>query len=246
MAAASAGPLAVDPRAPRRRARSATRRCCSPPPRRPGSRATAPPARAPPSPPARDACCSTTGSRTRRSPRICRCWSSTAPTASAMAASCRRARCASRSPPVSPAPMRWCSWARTRTGVTPRLGRQDRAARAPRAGECRGVCRPHASSPSPASAGRRNSSPRSKASALGSPRVTPSPTIIAIAPTSLQRLFSEAETAHAALVTTAKDAVRLPAEWRAHVEVLSVRAEFDDAAALDRLVDRAGQRKNAT
>jgi tetraacyldisaccharide 4'-kinase len=62
----------------------------------------------------------------------------------------------------------------------------------------------------------------------------------------LQRLFSEAETAHAALVTTAKDAVRLPAEWRAHVEVLSVRAEFDDAAALDRLIDRVGQRKNAT
>jgi tetraacyldisaccharide 4'-kinase len=62
----------------------------------------------------------------------------------------------------------------------------------------------------------------------------------------LERLFSEAETAHAVLVTTAKDAVRLPTEWRAHVEVLSVRAEFDDAAALDRLVARAVQPKNAT
>ena len=59
----------------------------------------------------------------------------------------------------------------------------------------------------------------------------------------LQRLFSEAETTHAALVTTAKDAVRLPAEWRAHVEVLSVRAEFDDAAALDRCIDRVVARE---
>jgi tetraacyldisaccharide 4'-kinase len=62
----------------------------------------------------------------------------------------------------------------------------------------------------------------------------------------LRRLFSAAETAHAVLVTTAKDAVRLPAEWRAHVEVLSVRAEFDDAAALDRLVDRARKPRNTT
>jgi tetraacyldisaccharide 4'-kinase len=59
----------------------------------------------------------------------------------------------------------------------------------------------------------------------------------------LQRLFSVAETAHAVLVTTAKDAVRLPAEWRAHVEVLSVTAEFDDAAALDRCIDRAVARE---
>ena len=62
----------------------------------------------------------------------------------------------------------------------------------------------------------------------------------------LQRLLAEAEAAHAVLVTTAKDAVRLPGEWRAHVEVLSVRAEFDDGAALDRLLDRAGQSKDVT
>ncbi len=54
----------------------------------------------------------------------------------------------------------------------------------------------------------------------------------------LQRLLAEAQAAHAVLVTTAKDAVRLPAEWRARVEVLSVTAEFDDFAALDRLVER--------
>jgi tetraacyldisaccharide 4'-kinase len=54
----------------------------------------------------------------------------------------------------------------------------------------------------------------------------------------LRRLLSEAETAHAVLVTTAKDAVRLPAEWRGHVEVLAVTAEFDDSAALDHLIDR--------
>jgi len=54
----------------------------------------------------------------------------------------------------------------------------------------------------------------------------------------LQRLLAEAQAAHAVLVTTAKDAVRLPAEWRARVEVLSVTAEFDDFAALDRLIER--------
>src|SRR5690348_5688109 len=64
-------------------------------------------------------------------------------------------------------------------------------------------------------------------------------------PAELQRLFSEAETAHAVLVTTAKDAMRLPAEWRAHVEVLAVTAEFADVAALDRLVDQALRRKDA-
>lgn len=56
----------------------------------------------------------------------------------------------------------------------------------------------------------------------------------------LKRLFAEAEATHAVLVTTAKDAVRLPAEWRARVETLSVTAKFDDVAALDRLVERVG------
>jgi tetraacyldisaccharide 4'-kinase len=62
----------------------------------------------------------------------------------------------------------------------------------------------------------------------------------------LRRLLAEAQTAHAVLVTTAKDAARLPAEWRAHVEVLAVTAEFADVTALDRLVDQAVRRKDAT
>ena len=61
----------------------------------------------------------------------------------------------------------------------------------------------------------------------------------------LRRLLAEAQAAHAVLVTTAKDAVRLPAEWRAHVEVLAVSAEFADVTALDRLVDQALRRKDA-
>src|SRR5713226_4420313 len=58
----------------------------------------------------------------------------------------------------------------------------------------------------------------------------------------LQRLLAEAYAAHAVLVTTAKDAVRLPTEWRARMEVLTVTAEFDDVAALDRLIDRVSAR----
>ncbi|HEX7968506.1 MAG TPA: tetraacyldisaccharide 4'-kinase, partial [Stellaceae bacterium] len=56
----------------------------------------------------------------------------------------------------------------------------------------------------------------------------------------LRRLLAEAEAAHALLVTTAKDAARLPGEWRARVAVLSVAAAFDDVAALDRLIDGIG------
>jgi len=54
----------------------------------------------------------------------------------------------------------------------------------------------------------------------------------------LQRLRAEAETAHALLVTTAKDAARLPPEWRAHVEVLAVTAQFADVTLLDGVIDR--------
>jgi tetraacyldisaccharide 4'-kinase len=54
----------------------------------------------------------------------------------------------------------------------------------------------------------------------------------------LQRLLAEAQAAHAVLVTTAKDAARLPPEWRPHVEVLTVAAEFADAALLDGVIDR--------
>jgi tetraacyldisaccharide 4'-kinase len=57
----------------------------------------------------------------------------------------------------------------------------------------------------------------------------------------LRRLLAEAGAAHALLVTTAKDAARLSAEWRAHVQVLEVAAVFDDEVALGRLLDRVTQ-----
>ncbi len=43
----------------------------------------------------------------------------------------------------------------------------------------------------------------------------------------------------AAMVTTAKDAVRLPREWRARVEVLRVDLAWNDPAAIDSLLDEA-------
>jgi tetraacyldisaccharide 4'-kinase len=54
----------------------------------------------------------------------------------------------------------------------------------------------------------------------------------------LHRLLAEADAAHAVLVTTAKDAARLPVEWRAHIEVLTVTAEFDEGGLLDGVIDR--------
>jgi tetraacyldisaccharide 4'-kinase len=53
----------------------------------------------------------------------------------------------------------------------------------------------------------------------------------------MRRLLAEAEGARALLVTTAKDAVRLPPEWRGRVGVLEVAVVFDDPPALDRLVE---------
>jgi len=51
-------------------------------------------------------------------------------------------------------------------------------------------------------------------------------------------LLTRAEALNALPVTTAKDAVRLPADVRARVCVLPVRAVFDDAEALGALLDR--------
>ncbi len=51
-------------------------------------------------------------------------------------------------------------------------------------------------------------------------------------------LAAEAEEAGALLLTTAKDAVRVPAELRDRLTVLTVRLEWDDTQALDRLLDR--------
>jgi tetraacyldisaccharide 4'-kinase len=52
-------------------------------------------------------------------------------------------------------------------------------------------------------------------------------------PTLLRRLEAEARGLGAQLVTTEKDAVRLPADWRARVLVLPVRLEIADWGALD-------------
>jgi tetraacyldisaccharide 4'-kinase len=54
----------------------------------------------------------------------------------------------------------------------------------------------------------------------------------------LAGLAAEAERADAVLVTTAKDAVRLPAAWRARIAVLRVAVAWENAQALDALLKR--------
>ena len=58
--------------------------------------------------------------------------------------------------------------------------------------------------------------------------------------TTLRRLARRAEDFGAGLVTTEKDWARLPASWRPRVAAWPVRAEFDDPAALDALLAKAG------
>lgn len=58
-------------------------------------------------------------------------------------------------------------------------------------------------------------------------------------PEEIEAILAEAESTDAVVVTTAKDAVRLPPELRERVAVLSVRLTWDDEAALNRLLDRA-------
>ncbi len=55
-------------------------------------------------------------------------------------------------------------------------------------------------------------------------------------PATLRRLAAQAESLGAGLVTTEKDWVRLPAEWRARVTPWPVRAVFEGEAALDALL----------
>jgi tetraacyldisaccharide 4'-kinase len=65
----------------------------------------------------------------------------------------------------------------------------------------------------------------------------------AYAQRTLERLAAEAEAAGARLVTTAKDAVRLPPMWRVRVAVLAVEVRWQDAAALEALLARAERRR---
>ncbi len=55
-------------------------------------------------------------------------------------------------------------------------------------------------------------------------------------------LFAEAERAHAALVTTEKDWVRLTPEWRTRVQPITVVLRWDDETAIASLLDRVAQR----
>lgn len=56
----------------------------------------------------------------------------------------------------------------------------------------------------------------------------------------IEALLAEAESNEAILVTTAKDAVRLPADLRARVTVLSVVLDWEDPSLLTPLLDRIG------
>ncbi|MEN9855793.1 MAG: hypothetical protein RLZZ157_919, partial [Pseudomonadota bacterium] len=55
----------------------------------------------------------------------------------------------------------------------------------------------------------------------------------------LAALAARAQSEGASLVTTAKDHVRLPAEFAGHVQIVEVRAHMDDPAALRAILQRA-------
>ena len=58
--------------------------------------------------------------------------------------------------------------------------------------------------------------------------------------TLLRRLEMEADQAGAQLVTTEKDAARLPPQWRAKVLTLVVRLQVEDWSEMDTAFDRLG------
>lgn len=58
----------------------------------------------------------------------------------------------------------------------------------------------------------------------------------------VEALLAEAESNEAVLVTTAKDAVRLPADLRARVTILGVTLDWEDPSLLTPLFDRIGVR----
>jgi tetraacyldisaccharide 4'-kinase len=68
----------------------------------------------------------------------------------------------------------------------------------------------------------------------------PFPDHAAYDPATLKALAERAAVFNAGLVTTEKDWVRLPAEWQARVTPWPVKAVFDDLAALDALLAKAG------
>jgi len=65
----------------------------------------------------------------------------------------------------------------------------------------------------------------------------PFPDHAAFTPGDLKALADRAALFGAGLITTEKDWVRLPPEWRARVMAWPVRARFEDEAALDRLLE---------
>jgi tetraacyldisaccharide 4'-kinase len=59
-------------------------------------------------------------------------------------------------------------------------------------------------------------------------------------PAALRMIAARAERLGAGLVTTEKDWVRLPPDWRARVAAWPVRARFENEPGLDALLARAG------
>jgi tetraacyldisaccharide 4'-kinase len=68
----------------------------------------------------------------------------------------------------------------------------------------------------------------------------PLPDHFAYGVATLERLADRAAQFEAGLVTTEKDWVRLPTDWRARVAAWPVQARLDDPAALDELLEAAG------
>ena len=60
--------------------------------------------------------------------------------------------------------------------------------------------------------------------------------LMGVSPSPSSRIIEEARDANAVPVTTAKDAARLPSDLRSAIQVLDVRLEWRDEAALERVL----------